>query len=49
MHNPMVVFATLTCGSICHHWQSLHKPQSDMAIAITPRSELSFSSAMMIE
>jgi hypothetical protein len=36
MHKPMVVLVTLAFGSICHHWQSLHKPQSDMAIAITP-------------
>jgi hypothetical protein len=36
MHTPIVVFATWASGSICHHWQSLHIPQSDAAIATAP-------------
>jgi hypothetical protein len=36
MHTPIVVFATLASGSICHHWQSLYRPQSDAAIATAP-------------
>jgi hypothetical protein len=36
MHNPIVVFAILASGSICHHWQSWHSPQLDAAITIAP-------------
>jgi hypothetical protein len=39
MHTPIVVFAMLASGSICHHWQSLHKPQLDAAIATAPPRE----------
>ena len=36
MPTPMVVFARLASGSVCHYWQSLHIPQSDAAIATAP-------------
>jgi hypothetical protein len=36
MQRPIVVFAIFASGSICHHWQSLHIPHSDAAIATAP-------------
>ena len=36
MHTPIVVFAIVASGSICHRWQSLHRPQSDAATATAP-------------
>jgi hypothetical protein len=36
MHTPIVVFAILASGSICHHWQSLHRRQLDAATATAP-------------
>jgi hypothetical protein len=32
VHKPIVLSAIFVPGSICHHWQSLHKPQSDEAM-----------------
>jgi hypothetical protein len=32
VHKPIVLSAICAPGSICHHWQSLHIPQSDAAI-----------------
>jgi len=34
MHRPIVVLAMFACSSICHHLQSLHKPQSDSVIVV---------------
>jgi len=34
MHIPIVVLLMLASGSVCHHAQSLHKPQLDVAIPI---------------
>ena len=35
MHRPMVVFVMFAFGSICHHLQSLHKPQSDSVMVVS--------------
>ena len=36
-HKPMVVSVISASGSICHHSQSLHNPQSDSAILAPPK------------
>jgi hypothetical protein len=36
-HKPIVVSVTSASGSICHHSQSLHNPQSDSAILAPPK------------
>jgi hypothetical protein len=42
IHNPIVVFAVVAPGSICHHLQSWHGPHSDFAIASPFRDAGSF-------
>jgi hypothetical protein len=34
MHIPIVVLLMLASGSVCHHAQSLHKPQLDVVIPV---------------
>jgi hypothetical protein len=34
MHIPIVVLLMLASGSVCHHAQSLHKPQLEVVIPI---------------
>jgi hypothetical protein len=35
MHKPIVMLLILAAGSVCHHSQSLHKPQLDVVITIS--------------
>jgi hypothetical protein len=50
MHKPIVVFVVFAFGSICHHWQSLHIPQSDAAMTITlQRGESGFRNTILVQ
>jgi hypothetical protein len=45
MHSPIAVFASFAPGSICHHLQSLHKPQlsSAMILSLTVGCRIHFA------
>src|SRR5437588_6148757 len=49
IHKPIVLSATRAAGSICHHLQSLHKPHSDSAIGLPPKTHGTIRTGMQME